>query len=376
MKLCPNCKTEYDDDSMFCNKDGTQLVLKDELKCPKCGRVFPMGTAFCSGCGTKLGMTADENAGFCTKCGMKLEAGWTVCPSCNNSLVNENNDNLCPENFDVDSATAEDAKIYAEKGYAGVQYLLALWYLAGEKGLEYDSERAAEWCKKSADQGFIYAQIRMGMLYEDGIGVEKNAKKSFDWYIKALNNPYFDVNDKYDNELLVRLGDMYHFGTNYIDQDKYEAFKYYKRACEADNPCCRALTGLGDCYLFGNGCNVNKREAFKLYKRACDDYEDDFIAKYRLGECYWFGNGTEVDAYEAVFLFDSACDLSKEENGPIHGQASYFLGLAHWDGIGCDENELLAKVEMIDAAINGSESAQEWCEEHDINWTAALEDDD
>ncbi len=383
MKLCPNCKTEYDDDSMFCNKDGTQLVLKEELKCPKCGRVFPMGTAFCSGCGTKLGMTADENAGFCTKCGMKLEAGWTVCPQCNASLVHGNED-LLPEEFDPYTASDEEFKNIVEKGRGDDLCLVPFLLLERKRlqseidGSEFDfeseQERLAECLKKFAEYGVFSAQVKLGDFYAVGRGVQQSDRKSFDWYMKALNNPSFKDDALFSGDLLERLGCIYKYGNDYIEKDYDKAFEYYKRACDVKEPNCESFTELADCYYNGYGCEINERKAFKLYKRACDFEDEESVtprAKARLGECYWCGIGTEVDLYEAV-------DLFKSSDGEEHLSAlsEYYLGLAYYDGLGgCNEDVDLAEAYMKLAALTGSPNAQEWCEEHGIDYED-FEDDD
>ena len=60
MKICPNCKAECADDTVFCQTCGTNL-----------SSVQPQG---------------NEAPTFCPKCGNKLEAGTVFCPKCGNRL--------------------------------------------------------------------------------------------------------------------------------------------------------------------------------------------------------------------------------------------------------------------------------------------------
>jgi TPR repeat protein len=52
--------------------------------------------------------------------------------------------------------------------------------------LSGDFERALAIVKPKAEQGQPWAQLRLGIFYENGWGVEKNARKAVEWYKKAL----------------------------------------------------------------------------------------------------------------------------------------------------------------------------------------------
>jgi hypothetical protein len=47
-------------------------------------------------------------------------------------------------------------------------------------------ERAFSTVKPKAEQGQPWAQLRLGIFYENGWGVEKNTRKAVEWYKKAL----------------------------------------------------------------------------------------------------------------------------------------------------------------------------------------------
>ena len=46
-------------------------------------------------------------------------------------------------------------------------------------------KKAFEWYKKAAKQGFAKAQYNLGIMYQNGQGVDVNYKKAFEWYEKA-----------------------------------------------------------------------------------------------------------------------------------------------------------------------------------------------
>lgn len=57
MVICPNCKNENPDGSLFCDECGTKLEIY--VNCPNCGKSLPSGKKFCSACGTRTGAQAD-----------------------------------------------------------------------------------------------------------------------------------------------------------------------------------------------------------------------------------------------------------------------------------------------------------------------------
>lgn len=73
MKICPQCRTNYGDEDVFCQICGTQLMRfhseeerltkpsapeknkSAERTCSQCGLIYPEGCAFCEHCGIRLG---------------------------------------------------------------------------------------------------------------------------------------------------------------------------------------------------------------------------------------------------------------------------------------------------------------------------------
>ena len=68
----------------------------------------------------------------------------------------------------------------AAKGHAAAQNGVGRCHY--EKG-RY--EEAFKWHTKSAAQGYANAEINLGLLYEDGLGVTKDISKAIEWYTKA-----------------------------------------------------------------------------------------------------------------------------------------------------------------------------------------------
>ncbi|MGP5070763.1 tetratricopeptide repeat protein, partial [Psychrobacter faecalis] len=61
----------------------------------------------------------------------------------------------------------------AEQGHITSHFSLGLLYQDG-KGVEQDFASAAKWYQKAAEQGHITSQFNLGLLYQDGKGVEQD----------------------------------------------------------------------------------------------------------------------------------------------------------------------------------------------------------
>ena len=107
----------------------------------------------------------------------------------------------------------------------------------------------------AAEQGFAWAQWRLGMAYEEGEGVPKDNAKSVKWYTKAAEQ-----------------GDA------------------------------SAQRKLGDIYANGEGVPVNDGTAVEWYTKAAE--QGDAFAQSRLGEAYEHGKGVPVDFVKAYAWFN------------------------------------------------------------------------
>lgn len=72
----------------------------------------------------------------------------------------------------------------AEEGHADSQFNVALMYEKGI-GIEKDEKEAVVWYGKSAAQGNSAAQFNLGVMYENGRGTAVDFAKANEWYRKA-----------------------------------------------------------------------------------------------------------------------------------------------------------------------------------------------
>jgi uncharacterized protein len=75
----------------------------------------------------------------------------------------------------------------AANGDADAQFTLGKNYEAGRSGLKKDYAEAARWYLKSAEQGNVYAQASLGILYHAGKGVAQDNVRAEMWFLIAAD---------------------------------------------------------------------------------------------------------------------------------------------------------------------------------------------
>ncbi len=78
----------------------------------------------------------------------------------------------------VEAADAGDAKAQLEFGIMWATEGYWLWQ---------DDKRAIKWWRKSAEQGYIPAQLMMGTAYLGGVKTEKDTAKADKWFQKVID---------------------------------------------------------------------------------------------------------------------------------------------------------------------------------------------
>ena len=71
----------------------------------------------------------------------------------------------------------------AAAGDPEAQFSLGKNYEAGRSGLKQSYAEAANWYRKSADQGNAYAQASLGILYHSGKGLPHDDVRAEMWFI-------------------------------------------------------------------------------------------------------------------------------------------------------------------------------------------------
>jgi len=200
---------------------------------------------------------------------------------------------------------------------------LGFMYHNGE-GVEKDYTKASELYRKVCDGGDTKGCRNLGINYYKGEGVKKDKTKAIELFKKAcdgdnaeacgiLGSIYFiegnyskviefskKACDGGDANGCETLGSIYDEG-NGVKKDKTKAIEFYIKACDGDNA--EACGILGAIYLMEKNDYI---KGIEFSKKACD--AGDGQGCNNLGVSYENGYGVEKDYTKAIELFNKACD--------------------------------------------------------------------
>ena len=127
--------------------------------------------------------------------------------------------------------------------------------------------------RKAAAQGDAAAQASLGIIYQNGIGVDQDSTKAVEWYQKAAAQG--------NAEAQYRLGLMYKVGLGGVPKDKGKAFEWDQKAAAQGHA--QAQTLLGSEYYLGTFYLRDYSEALKWFMQAA--VQGDTAAQYLVGAC-------------------------------------------------------------------------------------------
>ena len=90
-------------------------------------------------------------------------------------------------------------------------------------------------CYRSAKLGLVEAQFNLGIMFEDGLGTERNFKKAASWYQRAATSG--------DERALNNLGNMYWHGKG-VSKDKLKAEALFALAVQGNSSLAQLNLGL------------------------------------------------------------------------------------------------------------------------------------
>ena len=236
----------------------------------------------------------------------------------------------------------------AEKDDCEIKCNLGVMYKKG-KGVKRDDQKALYWFTKASEQGCKRANFHIGMMYENGDGVKKNYLKALDYFmdsgvysehIKNKIEIYKKEAEVGEGELQYKLGLIYENGIGIRKYSK-SAIYWYKKA--ASNGIRDANNRLA-CLYYRNHDNESFEKAFDLLKKHAEigdastqcllaeiyedegDYENslkwcekasakgDCHATHNLALLYFEGEGTEKNPEKAFELLKKAAEQGNEDS--------------------------------------------------------------
>eukprot|EP00178_Gracilaria_changii_P012383 TRINITY_DN3506_c0_g1_i1.p1 TRINITY_DN3506_c0_g1~~TRINITY_DN3506_c0_g1_i1.p1 ORF type:complete len:1741 (-),score=221.99 TRINITY_DN3506_c0_g1_i1:863-6085(-) len=246
-----------------------------------------------------------------------------------------------------------------------VQGIYALGYLRGSK----DNLDPFEYFRRESGKGDTMAQVRLGILYENGVQCQRDYGEAF-YYFKLASS-------KGNNEGRLRLARCYEEGRG-VTKNESAAFALYLLAASANFPVAHYKTAK--CFLEGRGVvrDVNKAvshleeavngdileaayclaqlydegkdvprnygKAFYLYGSAA--HSGLVQAKVKLAHCFAKGKGCKRSIAKAVELYKKAATANDPE-------ALFSIGLLYEDGQGVKASVQKALDSYIASAAQG-----------------------
>ena len=220
----------------------------------------------------------------------------------------------------------------AERGNAGAELLLGLAYLEGKYHLKPDPVQGHRWLEAAARDNQVYAQYRLGEMYRQGLGGDKDINQAIHWWRRAgeqgleaaqtaLGEAYLGQNgvprdyreaehwlalaaNQGDAHAQYLLGRMYQLGHG-VPRDLLRGKDWLQRAAaQGQSDAIRLLHFLAD--VGAEASDVHEQTGEELKRRAKDG---DVEAEYQLALRYEAGVwGVQHDDRQALHWFRDAAE--------------------------------------------------------------------
>ena len=222
----------------------------------------------------------------------------------------------------------------------GIAVFLTCGYL-GEKDIDKANEIFAEvfsGIKVLAEQNDPISCCIIGFYYFNGYYVEEDKVEAVKWWKKSAEEKYAVAQ--------YHLGKCYYNGAG-VEEDKTEAVKWYRKAAEQGYIIAQYY--LACSYNRFDATMEEKVEIVKWYRKAAE--QGHILAQYFLALCYDIGKGVPENKAEAVKWYRKAAEQG-------YATAQYALGNSYFNEEGVEENTAEAVKWYRKAAEQSNASAQ------------------
>lgn len=161
----------------------------------------------------------------------------------------------------------------AQLGHIQSQFILGCILIEGEDRIPPNPEQSIYWLTQAANAGLNDAQLALGVLYYEGISVEKD-------FIKARS--YLQLaTSLYGTNGSTILGEIYRDGLG-VKQDYHQAMKYF--LAEDSSYGDQVYYNIAQLYENGQGVAKNYSKAAEYYLKAAESGREE--ARQRLANLY------------------------------------------------------------------------------------------
>jgi len=180
-----------------------------------------------------------------------------------------------------------------------ISILFTLDFLYGNSTVDNNCKKTINSIKKEALNEDSAKQYLMGIIYQNGLCINKSSVKAFEYFSASNSNGY--------------------------PLAKFE---------------------LAEMYYYGEGTKRNYKKAYEIYNKILIDNERDATIKVKLGDMNIKGKGVDKNLTMAKKLYEEAAKSN-------HLTAFYNLGLMYMSGLGVDKN-LTKAIEYLKRPANNS----------------------
>ena len=238
-------------------------------------------------------------------------------------------------------------QIAADAGYARGQYFLGLSYQHGIS-TSVDIHKAVQLFHLAAEQNYVDAQCRLGILYSDGeLDIERDPEVAVQWFkLAAAQN---DIAARNRLAICLAVGDG-------IKQDKGEAARIWKDLTQETPENLRGVSNfqyhLGMLLMDKEYAGYNPREGIKWLRKSAE--QNDAMAQAALGMMYYGGleDVIKQNWKEARTWLRRAAKQGDNE-------AQYYLGEIYFNGYDVPEDRKEAFKWYKQSAEGGDIQAQQ-----------------
>ena len=230
----------------------------------------------------------------------------------------------------------------AEMGDPIAQYNIGVMFENG-KGIEQDYKIAQNWYKRSAEQDNIEAAYALGSIYYKGKGLEKNNEEAFKWFKIAAEKGFAAAQSN--------LGSLYFYGEG-VSKNYEKAFEWFNKAAEQDEP--TSFYNLGWMYKTGTGVIEDSLQAYKWFDLSAK--KGNSLAFREIGDLFYTGRGELAQNYQKAM----EAYLRVLEGSFVKGDKTVqkIIGDMYFSGLGVKQNYKKAQKWYEISADQGNAVAQ------------------
>jgi TPR repeat protein len=291
-------------------------------------------------------------------------------------------------------ASASPSKLpWLGENQAAVSQLQLAAGMNEEVVLPVDTSESTGALRIAADKGDAVAQFLLGHAYESGFGVAKDMAETSYWYGLAAEarpatantepavkdfaqawDAYRKLAEQGDRNAELYLGLAYDLGQD-VPRNAQEAARWYRKAAAQGSG--SAASNLGVIYFNGDGVPKDDVEAASWFRSAAN--RGCASAQYSLGRLYFMGDGVSRNPTEAANWLEKAAvqgnagaqkllSLMYATGQGVAGstpKAYMWINLASArDEQARDSREQIAKVMPSDEVAEGQRLTHEWLALH------------